>query len=137
MNMDNETVTKRERKIPVLLVEDDMYISDLYTRKFSGEEFDVRAVFDGAEAWKVLQEETWHPDLLLLDIDMPKMNGEELLKAIRADRRFDHMKAIVLTNEAASERADRMLRAGANGFFEKSRYTPSEVLENVRRTMLA
>lgn len=70
-----------ERKIKLLYAEDELPMRELYTRILSGNGFDVHAVEDGFEAWDCYQKERW--DIVLLDMDMPKINGAGVIKLIR------------------------------------------------------
>ena len=70
-----------ERKIKLLYAEDQPEVRELYTRILSMKGFDVHAVEDGVEAWDCYQKERW--DIVLLDMEMPKMNGAEVIKLIR------------------------------------------------------
>lgn len=70
-----------ERKIKLLYAEDQLEMRELYTRILSGKGFDVHAVEDGIEAWDCYQKERW--DIVLLDMDMPKIDGAGVIKLIR------------------------------------------------------
>jgi CheY-like chemotaxis protein len=83
-------------KKTVLLVEDDPMVIKMYERKLLMDGFDVLLAFNGEEGLEVLSRQI--PDIILMDIMMPKMNGFEMLKRIKADRRYSDIPVIILTN---------------------------------------
>lgn len=127
--------TEAEKKYDILLIEDDGYISELYARKFESDSFDVRLAGDGVEAWDILSKGDLHPDAILLDLNMPHMDGMEFLKKIRADIRWNDVCVIVLTNMPADEQARAVFSLGAQEYIEKAKYTPSEIFEKVKKTL--
>ncbi len=80
----------------ILLVEDDPFISDIYSRSFSKENFKVDMAVDGQMALEKIRDNP--PDLLVLDIDLPKINGCEILKKLRSEPKTKNLKVIVLSN---------------------------------------
>lgn len=120
-----------ERK-KIMIVEDDAFVMDIYETKLQEEGFDVVGAINGMEALKKLEatEETL-PDLMLLDIVMPYMDGIELLKKIKEDERFKNIPVILLTNLSQKEEIDTGLGLGASDYLIKSHFTPSEVLKKV------
>ncbi len=80
----------------ILLAEDDPFIVDVYTRSFAREGFSVDVANDGQMALDKVH--SHHPDLLALDIDLPKVNGCEVLKRLRENPATKNIKVIVLSN---------------------------------------
>jgi DNA-binding response OmpR family regulator len=114
----------------IMIVEDDSFVMDIYHTKLEQENFEVIEASNGVEAMKKLQNIT--PDLMLLDIIMPYMDGLELLKKVKDDDRLKSMPIILLTNLSQKEEVNKGLGLGANDYLIKSHFTPSEVLEKIK-----
>lgn len=111
------------------LIDDDEFILDLYERVFRMEKHDVMKAHDGAEAWSILeQQSTQLPDVIILDIVMPHMDGYELLTRIKSDDRFSKIPVIILSNLYKREDRQKGLDLGASFFLVKSEHDPKEVL---------
>jgi len=117
----------------VLLVEDDQFIIDIYTTKLKQAGFEVEAVEDGGEVLKKLKETK--PDILLLDIVLPGMNGWEVLEAIRNLNEFKDLPVIVLSNLYQKEEVERAARFKIIKYMIKAHHTPSEVVEEVKKAL--
>jgi PleD family two-component response regulator len=104
---------------------------DIYQTKLAQEGFEAVAAINGLEAMKKLQEV--RPDLILLDIIMPYMDGLEVLKKIKDDERLKNIPIILLTNLSQKEEISKGLELGANDYLIKSHFTPSEVMEKVKK----
>lgn len=113
-----------------MIVEDDSFVMDIYQTKLSQEGYVVIEARDGLEALEHLEKEK--PDLILLDIIMPRMDGMEVLKKIKEDERFSNIPVILLTNLSQKEEINLGLGLGANDYLIKSHFTPSEVLEKIK-----
>jgi DNA-binding response OmpR family regulator len=121
----------------IMLVEDDFFISDIYQVKLrEGDVFDVTAVENGLEALKKM-EGGFMPDLILLDIMMPYMDGLEFLRNLRAKEEWKSVPVILLTNLYQKEQVDEGMRLGASDYLIKSHFTPSEVMAKVRNLLQA
>jgi len=118
-----------ENKKKILLVEDDVFIVDIYRTKLESEKFEVATAGNGMEAMSKL--EKFIPDLILLDIVMPYMNGMDFLKEIKKDARFENIPVIMLSNLSDQERMDDAKKYGVKGYLIKSHFTPSEVVEKI------
>ena len=116
-------------KKTILLVEDDSFVADIYQTKIVKEGFEVVLAENGLEAIKKL--ESVIPDLILLDIVMPYMDGIEVLKKIKADNKWKTIPIILLTNLSEKEKIEEALGLGANDYLIKSHFTPSEVISKV------
>ena len=123
--MENNVNKKR-----ILIVEDDSFVMDIYQTKLSQSGYDVVGAENGLEALKQMEKGNF--DLVLLDIIMPYMDGLEVLKKIKADKKNKDLPIILLTNLSQKEEVDKGLGLGANDYLIKSHFTPSEVLEKIR-----
>jgi len=113
----------------ILIVEDDVFIRDIYQVKFSQEGFDVTVAEDGVKAVEIL--ETLVPDIILLDIIMPYMNGMEVLKKIKSNGSLKNIPIIMLTNISEKEKVNEGMEYGVKDYLIKSHFTPSEVVHKV------
>lgn len=117
--------------IKILLVEDDLFLRDIYIDILQREGFTVLTADDGEAGLALAQS---HPDakLLLLDIMLPKMHGIDILKKLKADPKYAAMPIVVLSNLTDQHVIEEALNAGAAGFLVKVKYTPPQVLEKVK-----
>lgn len=115
----------------VLLVEDDLFLRDIYTRVLGVEGFTVLTASDGEEGLYLAQK---NPDakILLLDIMLPKIHGIEVLKKLKADPVTQKLPIVVLTNLTEENVVQEALRLGATGYLVKVRFTPQQVVEKVK-----
>lgn len=119
-----------DEKIKILLVEDDPFIRDIYQVKFSQEGFEVVVVENGIEALKKLEQII--PNIILLDIIMPYMDGMETLKNIRNNENWKKIPIIMLTNISEKEKIIESEKYGVADYLIKSHFTPSEVVGKVK-----
>jgi len=117
----------------IAIVEDDPMIAEIYMKKFTSEGFDVIRAETGDELLKAAQEDKI--DLVLLDLVMPKMDGFEVIKELRTGAYDPDIRIIVFSNLSQREDKERAMDLGANGFITKSDYTPSQLVEEVRRLL--
>lgn len=121
-----------EEKKKIMVIEDDYFVMDIYNLKLNQEGFEVIPAADGVEALRKLKEEGANPDLILLDIIMPYVNGLEVLEEIKKVDRLKNIPVILLTNLSQKAEVDKGLGLGANDFLIKSHFTPSEVTEKIK-----
>jgi DNA-binding response OmpR family regulator len=117
----------------VLLIEDDPLIYRLYQKLFSLEGFEVELAENGQQGLKKL--ETYHPDIMLMDIMMPTMNGLEMLVKLKANPDTKDIPVIVLTNIADMNVTQLALSQGAVLCIIKSQTEPSEVVNSVKAVL--
>lgn len=117
-------------KISILLVEDDSFISGMYQTKLTSMGFEVEIKEDGDSAWERLQQDPL-PDLLLLDIVLPKKDGFEILEGLRAEARTKELPIVLLTNLGQKPDVERGIKLGADDYVIKAHYTPSEVVDKI------
>jgi CheY-like chemotaxis protein len=117
----------------ILIVEDDPIIADLYQRKFVAERFAVELAGDGSTAMESLKAR--RPDVVLLDLQLPQVNGIEVLKFIRATPELRALPVIVFTNAYLGNLVQSAWKAGANKCLTKAICTPRQVVDVVRHTL--
>ena len=115
----------------ILIVEDDKFLRDLLSRKLEEEKFDITTAVDGEEGIKKIQEEK--PDLVLLDLILPGINGFDVLKRMKEDPATADILVIVLSNLGQKEDVDRAITLGANDFLVKAHFTLDEITQRVRK----
>lgn len=117
----------------IAIVEDDQAIRDMYRIKFETEGYTVHVAANGKEGLALV--EKVKPDLILLDLMMPEMTGDEMLAQMRATDWGKNIKVIILTNVSKDEAAPKLNPLGIEGFVVKAHYTPQEVVETVHKTL--
>ena len=117
-------------KKKILIIEDDVFIRDIYEVRFVQAGFEVVSAENGVVALEKLQQGAI-PDIILLDIIMPYMNGIETLKKIKADDNWKNVPVIMLTNISEKEKVNEGMELGIADFLIKSHFTPSEVVQKV------
>jgi len=119
----------------VLIAEDDTTLRDIYTKKFTIAGYDIRTAVNGEEALKELEREP--PELLIVDINMPVVDGFELMKKLNNKGGPPPYPIIMLTNFADEQTKKRAMELGADGYFVKSDMTMRKLLEMAETLMKA
>jgi CheY-like chemotaxis protein len=117
----------------ILLVEDEEIMIDLLQKKLSREGYEVFVARDGEEGLKKVREMDPKPDLILLDIVMPKMGGFEVMEEMAKDEKLKKIPVIVISNSGQPVELDRAKKLGAKDWLIKTEFDPKEVLEKVKK----
>ncbi len=117
----------------ILLVEDDPFLGDIYITKLEKAGFFVEIAKDVREGLKKLKEKSFH--LILLDIVLPEIQGWELLKKIKKDKKFEKIPVVILSNLGQKEEIEKGLKLGAKKYLIKAHYTPSQILEEIKKVL--
>lgn len=117
----------------VLIIEDDKLLREMMFRKLEKEGFEVSSVMDGSEA--VTKTKDIKPDIVLLDLILPGSNGFEILKEIKNDREIKETPVIVLSNLGQKSEIDKGIELGAVDYLVKAHFTPTEVLEKIKKIL--
>ena len=120
--------------VSILLIEDDTFISGMYQTKLGAMGYNVELQEDGEAAHKRLQQDPL-PDLVLLDVVLPKMDGFEILEDLRKNDRTKDLPVILLTNLGQKPDIERGVKLGADDYIIKAHYTPSEVVEKIKQVL--
>ncbi len=117
-------------KKKILIVDDDSFLLDMYALKFSQNNFEV---YTAENAMQVLEKFKGglNPDVILLDIIMPEMDGFELLEKINNEKLSPNSTKIILSNKSQQSDIDRGNSLGASGYIVKANSTPAEVINQV------
>lgn len=119
-----------DKKVKVAIIEDDMAIVQMYRTKFETEGYDVATAPDGTAGLQLIEQ--FQPDIVLLDLMMPNMNGLDMLKALRATADGREAKVVVLTNMGDTETATKVYKMAADDYIVKAEMTPKQVAERVK-----
>lgn len=114
----------------ILIVEDDRYISKMYQLKLSLEGYDVQVAENGREGVDKIKE--FMPDIMLLDILMPELDGFEVLKIVKGDDATKNIPVLIMSNLGQEDHVEKGMKLGAIGYIVKSQYTPSKVVEKIK-----
>lgn len=114
----------------IAIVEDDPVISQMYRMKFEADGFDVQLANDGNKGVALV--EHFAPDIVLLDIQMPEMNGHEALAEIRKHSWGKDIPVIVLTNLGEEEAPKGIRSLGIHSYIVKAELTPRQVVQRVK-----
>ncbi len=117
----------------ILLVEDDPFLVDIYTTKLKESGFNVDVISDGQECLKGIREKT--PDLLILDIVLPKIDGWEILREIRQDEKLKGLKVVIISNLGQKSEVEKGIEMGAVKYMIKAHYTPGEVVAEIKKIL--
>ena len=116
----------------ILLIEDDKFIIDIYSTKFKEEGFEVEVAINGEKA---LQKTKEKPDLILLDIVLPGLDGWGILREIKKNEETKSIPVVVLSNLSQKSEVEKSFKMGAVKYLIKSNYTPSQVVKEVKECL--
>ena len=119
--------------VKIAIIEDDIVISQMYRMKFEAEGFEVQTADNGRTGVELV--EKMRPDIILLDIRMPEMNGDEALKKIRATDWGKHIPVLILTNVGEEEAPPSLRALGIHSYIVKADFTPRQVTERVKQAL--
>jgi DNA-binding response OmpR family regulator len=123
------------KNIKIAIIEDDIAIVQMYRTKFETEGYTVETAGDGATGLELVS--SFKPDIILLDLMMPNVNGIEFLSSLRKNAGTKHSKVIVLTNMGDSVTATRVNELDVQDFIVKADMTPAEVSARIDRVLAA
>lgn len=117
-------------KLKILLVEDDLFLAGMYVTKLNLENFEVEHAEDGEKGLSLAKNS--HPDVVLLDIILPKMSGFDVLKNLKGDPATKDIPVILLTNLGQRDDVQKGLDLGAADYLIKAHFMPSEVVKKIK-----
>jgi len=123
----------KDDKTKILLIEDDAFLLSMYAAKFRLEKFKIIAANNGEKGLELAKKEL--PDVILLDIMLPEINGFEVLREIKNNKELRETMVILLTNLSQKEEIEKGLAMGADDFLVKAHFTPSEVVEKIKQKL--
>lgn len=117
----------------ILIVEDDNFLRELIRRKLLKEGFEVSEALDGEDGLKKIKKEK--PDLVLLDIILPMLDGFEVLARLKGDAEVKDIPVVILSNLGQKDEVERGLKLGAVDYLVKANFTPSEIIAKLKKLL--
>lgn len=115
----------------ILIIEDEEIILDLLQKKLTQEGYSISVAKDGEEGIRAMREDK--PDLILLDIVMPKMGGFEVMEEMQKDNSLKDIPIIVVSNSGQPVELDKAQELGAKDWLIKTEFDPQEVVDKVKK----
>ena len=125
-----------DNKKIIIIVEDDVFLSDIYQTKFTEAGYECVSAQDGQRCLSLLESGV-SPYVILLDIVMPKMDGLELLAFLKSSEKYKDIPVILLSNLGQDTDIKKGLELGALDYMIKAHYTPSEAVKKVEEILKA
>lgn len=117
----------------IAIIEDDLTINQMYRMKFEADGFEVQVADNGKSGVELV--EKFQPDIILLDLQMPEMTGDEALAEIRSHDWGKTTPVIILTNLGEEESPKRLRDLGIHSYIVKANLTPKEVVSRVKEAL--
>ena len=117
----------------ILIVEDEKILAEMYRDKFTEAGFEVSVTFDAKEGLKLAKKEK--PDLIILDILLPRENGVYFLTELKNDLEISSIPVVVFSNFDDPETKRTALRLGVKDYLIKTNYTPSEIVTKIKQLL--
>lgn len=123
----------KKKKTKILVVEDETFLVKIYSVKLAKEGYDVQIATDGEAA--IASAKSFKPDLILLDLILPKVNGFEALEEIRKMPETKDTPVIVLSNLGQQEDVKRAESLGADDYLVKANFSIQDVVEKIKTVL--
>ena len=117
----------------ILVVDDEESVREIYRHEFTASGYRVVTAVDGEDG--LLKAGEAHPDIILLDIMLPKMSGIDVLRALKENELTKKITVLLLTNLGEETIIKEGFELGADGYLLKVSYTPAQVVEEVRKVL--
>lgn len=108
-----------------------MTVREIECRLLSDQGYEVETAVNGVDGWNAVR--ISHYDLVITDIDMPRMDGIELLRIIKADPNLQHLPVVIVSYKESEEARTKALKAGANDYLTKSSFHEVSLVEVVKK----
>ncbi len=118
----------------ILIIEDDKFLRELISRKLIKEGYEVEEAIDGEEGLKKIKE--GKPDLVLLDLILPGLDGFEVLTKTKEDPKLAQIPIIILSNLGQKDDVEKGLKLGAVDYLIKAHFTPGEIIDKIKAVLL-
>lgn len=128
----SQDIPKKDKKdVFILVIEDDKFLRELLVHKLASEGFDVQNAIEAGSAFQVLSERK--PNIILLDLILPGVDGFEILSRIKADPKISDIPVVILSNLGQKEDLDKAMALGAKDFMVKANFTLDEIVDKVHK----
>lgn len=117
----------------ILIIEDDRYISKMYQLKLSLEGYEVVVAENGKQGVDKVKE--FAPDIILLDILMPELDGFQVLNIVKGEDESKKIPVLIMSNLGQEDHIQKGMEMGAIGYIVKSQFTPSKVVEKIKEVL--
>lgn len=117
----------------ILIVEDDSFLAHAYTAKLSKSGFNMKLAKDGVEAMEILDAGEFKPELILLDLVMPRMDGFDVLNKLKENGKIDTIPVVVASNLGQEEDIKKAMDLGAKDFIVKSNFSLQELIGKIEK----
>ena len=117
----------------ILIIEDDKFLREMIAKRLQEEGYNVSMAVDGEEGIKKIQGEK--PDLILLDLILPGIDGFEVLERMRKDSELAKIPVVILSNLGQKEEVERGLSLGAVDYLIKAHFTPREIIDKIKKVL--
>lgn len=117
----------------ILIIEDDKFLRELIARKLQSESFEMVLAMDGESGLELAVKE--RPDVVLLDLILPGIDGFEVLAKIKKDETISSIPVIILSNLGQKDDIEKGMSLGAADYLIKAHFTPNEIVEKIRQTL--
>lgn len=125
--------TKPKKNTTILLIEGDDFLANIYQTKLEVEGYKVLMAGDGEKGLAMIKKHK--PDLVLLGVVLPKLDGFEVLKEVKKNKALSSIPVILLTNLSQKEDIQKGLNLKADDYLIKAHYMPSEVINKIKKTL--
>ncbi|MBU2214396.1 response regulator, partial [Patescibacteria group bacterium] len=115
----------------ILIVEDEEVLLDVYKIKFSQTDYQIITAMDGLAGLELARKEL--PDLILLDLILPKMDGYQVINELKKDKKTKKIKIYILSNLVQNKEIEKGFQNGVDGFLIKANLTPTQLLNKVNQ----
>lgn len=117
----------------ILIIEDDKFLRELIAQKLIKEGYEVDGAIDGEEGLKKIKKDK--PDLILLDLILPGVDGFEVLARTKEDPKVSTIPVIILSNLGQKDDVEKGLKLGAVDYLIKAHFTPGEIIEKIKQAL--
>lgn len=117
----------------ILIIEDDKFLRELISQKISKQGYIVVEAIDGEDGIEEFKKEK--PDLILLDLILPGIDGFEVLSQIKSNAELSNTPVIILSNLGQKEDIEKGINLGADDYLIKAHFTPNEIIEKIDKVM--
>lgn len=125
----NPKVKNTKNAYRVLIIEDERFLCDLLRKKLENSGLEVRGAFDGETGLKNIEADK--PDLILLDLLLPGMDGFEVLRRLKKDERFQNIPVLIISNLSEPNDVAKAQKEGAEEYLIKADYSPQMIADKV------
>ena len=119
--------------VKILIIEDDKFLRELISQKLEKAGYEVCEAIDGEEGIK--QVKTENPDLVLLDLILPGIDGFEVLSQMKREPALSKIPVIILSNLGQKEDIEKGINLGADDYLIKAHFTPNEIIEKIQAVL--